>query len=73
LAGKAARRRIRHLGSLPKSAGKAPHLSGAGGIGRICVVQDSPPDKRHSSQLDKLLTHNPIFGKSKEHGLQNAK
>ena len=33
VADKAARRRIRRLGLNPESAGKAPHLSGARGVG----------------------------------------
>ena len=38
LAEKATRRRIRRWGRLPESAGKAPHLSGARGVGRVSTV-----------------------------------
>ena len=38
LAGKTTRRRIRRWGHFPESAGNAPHLSGARGVGQ--VLQD---------------------------------
>jgi len=39
VAGKTARRRIRHWGRFPESVGSRPHLSGARGVGPQVVVQ----------------------------------
>jgi len=44
------------------------HLSSARFVGRFCVVPDSPPEKRHHRKLDKILTHNSIFGNHQKHG-----
>ena len=48
-----------------ENAAESP-ASSARFVRRFYVVQDSPPEKRHRRQLDKILTHNLIFGNNQK-------